>query len=259
MQSLDTISVWKTIKQLNSGTTLQRTVPELKDGGKLQNRWKKNSRCWLRNSSQTLMLAIHGLTTVSRSPTWNQHRPESNAAIVGAWSWWIPGNRFQRSTCPTQKSDSKTGPTVFLSKPFLKNPETRKDHRPKVASKARLFTGESIQTNNDGSKLVFFATISSCRFLGRLLNGRSVRFNWQYAEAIFWTRITSRKKVNDCECGDGGFAQLPISLRQRTLDEFLSKNLSHDWIRGNATDQSVIPLWSSKGTISIISEIWIIP
>jgi hypothetical protein len=33
-QSLDTISVWKTIKQLNSGTTQQRTVPELKDGGK---------------------------------------------------------------------------------------------------------------------------------------------------------------------------------------------------------------------------------
>jgi hypothetical protein len=34
-KSLDTVSVWKTIKQLNSGTTQQRTVPELKDGGEI--------------------------------------------------------------------------------------------------------------------------------------------------------------------------------------------------------------------------------
>ncbi len=93
-------------------------------------------------------------TTVSRwtlSPrhaTWNQHRPESNAAIVGTWSWRIPGNRFQRSTYPTPKSDTKAGPTVFWSKPFLKNLETWKDHRPTEAGKARLFTGKSLKTNN---------------------------------------------------------------------------------------------------------------
>ncbi len=100
------------------------------------------------------MSTTSGVTTVSRwtlSATWNQHRPESNGTIVGTWSWWIPGNRFQRSTCPTQKSDTKPGPTMFWSKPFLKNLETWKDHRPKEAGKARLFTGESLQTNNDAA------------------------------------------------------------------------------------------------------------